>query len=176
MKFATILSIAFIAVPTLAISSEHYERNYNVAESDLYDREADENVTELTREDFIDMFGRDVVEDLEGRSPLIFGAIRAGFRIGRLVYKAGRARKLFRRDLEFDEDLETREPTKGARTAIRLFRGTNKVASGAQHTHDVYQPGKREVLEEREFDEDEMFEREFDDDEEYYEREFDDLD
>jgi len=166
MKFATILSIAFIAVPTLAISSEHYERNYNVAESDLYDREI---VTELTREDFIDMFGRDVVEDLEGRSPLIFGAIRAGFRIGRLVYKAGRARKLFRRDLEFDEELEMREPIKGARTAIRLSRGSKKVASGDQ-------PGKREVLEEREFDEDEMFEREFDDDEEYFEREFDDLD
>jgi len=165
MKFVTILSVVFIAVPTLAISSEHYERNYNVAESDLYDREADEIVAELTREDFIDMFGRDVVEDLEERSPFIFGAIRAGFRIGKLVYKAGRKHRLFRRDLEFDEDLEMREPI-GARTAMRPFRGTNKVASGAQQTHDVYQPGKREVLEEREFD----------DDEEYFEREFDDLD
>jgi hypothetical protein len=118
-----------------------------------------------------------VVEDIEKRNPLIFGAIRAGFRIGKLVYKAGRARKLFRRDPEFDEDLEMREPIR-AGTAIRLIRDTNKVAAGAEHVHDVYQPGKnqpREVLEEREFDEDEMFEREFDD-EEYldFEREFDD--
>jgi len=52
--------------------------------------------------------------------PLYSGAIRAGFKIGRLVYKAGRARKLFRRDLEFDEDLEMREPIKGARTAMSV--------------------------------------------------------
>jgi hypothetical protein len=64
-----------------------------------------------------------------------------------------------------------------ARTAVRRSRSASK---GAEHTHGGYQPGNnqpREVLDEREFDEDQMFERKFEfDEEEEFEREFNDLD
>jgi len=235
MKFATILSIVFIAVPTLAISAEQYERSYNVAESDLYDREVDESVDYLTREDLNDILGRELVDEIDERSPFgIFTAVKAAFRVGKLVNNAVQSRKhkrdlefdydlemredlndifgrevvdeiderspfgiftaikaAFRvgkvinhavqarkhkRELEFDEGLEMREPIK-AGTAMRLFRGADKVANHAEQAHAIYQQHKgnqpREVLEEREVD-GEVFEREFD--EEYFEREFDDLD
>jgi len=177
MKFATILSIAFIAVPTLAMSTEQYERSYDVAESDVYGREAaDEIVDQLTREELDDILGRELVDDIEERSPFIFGAIKAAVKVGRVVAKAVQARKnrnkreleFDERDLEFDEDLEMREPRFGG--ALKLFRGASKAANRGQQAYSAYQQNSQ-----REFDEEEMFEREFDD-EESFEREFNDLD
>jgi len=88
MKFATsVLAIVFIAVPALAISTEQYEcviylrylsrsisnlwnrRSYDLAERDVYGREVDEIVDNLTREDLDAIFGRELVNDIEERSP-----------------------------------------------------------------------------------------------------------
>jgi len=86
MKLASILAIAFIAVPTLAIPVRQYEwvifllrfhhsiinprnrRSYNIADSDLYDREADQIVDHLTREDLNDIFGRELVDEIDERA------------------------------------------------------------------------------------------------------------
>jgi len=47
-------------------------RNYDVAESNLYGREASDNVVdELTREELDDILGRELVNDIEERSPFI---------------------------------------------------------------------------------------------------------
>jgi hypothetical protein len=171
MKFATsILAIVFIAVPTLAASTEQYERSYDLAESDLYDREVDEIVDNLTREDLDDIFGRELVDDIEERSPFgIFAAIKAAVRVGKLAHNAIQQRKhRNKRSLESDEDLEMREPIKGG-TVIKAFRGAHAAAKHAEYAHDTYQSMRgRELLE------DDLLEREFD--EEYFEREFDDLD
>jgi hypothetical protein len=171
MKFATsILAIAFIAVPALAASTEQYERSYDLAESGLYDREVDEIVDNLTREDLDEIFGRELVDDIEERSPFgIFTAIKAAFRVGKLAHNAIEQRKHHnKRSLESYEDLETREPTKGS-TALKVFRAANKAANHAEYAHNTYQS-----MRQRELLEDELLEREFD--EEYFEREFDDLD
>jgi len=170
MKFATsILAIAFIAVPALAISTEQYERSYDLAESDLYGREVDEIVENLTREDLDDIFGRELVNDIEERSPFgIFSAIKAAVRVGKMAHNAVEQRKQNKNKRELEsEELEMREPIRGG-TAMRVLHGATTVAKHAEHAHNVYQSFQGRELE------DELLEREFD--EEYFEREFDDLD
>ncbi|KIM37193.1 hypothetical protein M413DRAFT_448688, partial [Hebeloma cylindrosporum] len=166
MKFATsILAIAFIAIPTLAISTEQYERSYDLAESDLYGREIEDVVDNLTREDLDNIFGRELVNDIEERSPFgIFTAIKAAVRVGKMAHNAVAARKnRNRRELESYEDLEMREPNKAA-TAMRVFRGANRVMNHVQTAHDTYQSFRQRDL-------DDLLERDFD--EEYFGREFD---
>ena len=46
-------------------------RSYDVAENDIYGREADELVENLTREELDDILGRELVDDIEERSPFI---------------------------------------------------------------------------------------------------------
>ncbi|KAF8907873.1 hypothetical protein CPB84DRAFT_1843724 [Gymnopilus junonius] len=71
VKFTTsIVAATLLSVPVLAAASQEYERE--VAESDLYGRDFPEDDVELlTREDLEDIFGRDFVEELEEREPLV---------------------------------------------------------------------------------------------------------
>jgi len=52
-----------------SISNPWSRRSYDLAESDLYGREVDEIVDNLTREDLDDIFGRELVNDIDERSP-----------------------------------------------------------------------------------------------------------
>jgi hypothetical protein len=168
----SIFAVALLAVPTLAAYSEQFERS--VAESDLYGRDfADVDDILVTREDLEELFGRELINDIEERDPFglfsIFKGIKAAVKIGEDAHKAhevkenlqGNNNKHHRR--EFDEDLEAREPlnfgaaVKGLRAAAKFAKKhhaakhiANNVGDFNQQQQQNGQQNQRRDLEARE--------------------------
>ncbi|PPQ86675.1 hypothetical protein CVT25_006750 [Psilocybe cyanescens] len=132
VRLATsIVAATLLVVPALA-ATQQFERD--VSESDLYTRSIVDDDIVVTREDLIDVFGRDVVVDLEEREPfglgLLFKAVKTGVKLGKKAHEAHhhvqhisgnnnnnnnhRHRRAFDEEelsaREFVEDLEEREP------------------------------------------------------------------
>jgi len=168
----SILAASLLAVPALALSSTQYERS--VAESDLYGRDiADlENVI-LTRGDLNAIFGRELINAIEERSPINFGA----------VFKAGK--KLVGMGKKAQE-------AHGHGSSSHLEHSSHQgyahhAHSAIEHVNNNYNPGPSQGYDysqqqqqpspygRREFDEEEFDLRDFD--EALFTREyFDDLD
>jgi len=185
VRLATsVFAAALLAVPALAASSEQFERS--VAESDLYGRDfADVDDVLVTREDLEELFGRELINDIEERDPFgifsIFKGIKAAVKVGKGIHKAHEAKEHVqnhrnRREFddeefdlrEFDEDLEAREPLKfgaalkGLRAAVK-FGKKHHTAKHAGHIGNNFIQQQNDQQYQREF-EDEMVERDFDED------------
>jgi len=131
MKLASILSIAFIAIPTLAIPVKQYERSYNIADNNLYDREADQIVDHLTREDPNDNFGRELVDEIDERA--LIGAMRtAGKAVKGFKKMLGKRNELALDDLndifgrELVDAIDERALS-GALRSASIVKGARKV-------------------------------------------------
>jgi len=180
VRLATsVLAASLLAIPALAASSEQYERS--VAESDLYGRDfLDVEDAMVAREQLEELFGRELVNDMEERSPfglgLLFKGIKAVAKIGHKAHSAHDHAQNFqnnrqhRREFDdeefdlrdFDEDLEVREPGKfGA--AFRVAK--TLVHKHGHHAQNLAQfiPQNNDQNQRREFDE-ELDARDFDDD------------
>jgi len=148
VKLATsILAIALVAAPTLAVSSERY-----------YERNTDDVL--ITRQDLENLFGREFVNEIEEREPFGLGflvkGIRGAVKLGEKAHKAHEHAHEAHEHLqnqnnnnhhkrEFVEDLEEREPfglgflVKGIRGAVKLGEKAHKAHEHAHEAHEHLQ-------------------------------------
>jgi len=189
VRLATsVFAVALLAVPALA-SSEQFERS--VAESDVYGRDfADVDDVLVTREDLEELFGRELINDIEERDPFgifsIFKGIKAAVKIGKDVHKAHEAKEHLqnnnnhhhRREFddaefdlrEFDEDLEVREPInfgaalKGLRAAAKFGKKHHVAHHVVNHVGNNLNQQQNDQQYQREFEDEEFDLREFDED------------
>jgi hypothetical protein len=181
VRLATsVLAASLLAIPALAASSEQYERS--VAESDLYGRDfLDIEDALAAREQLEEFFGRELVNDMEERSPFglgfLFKGIKAITKIGHKAHEAHEHAENFknnrhqhRREFDdeefdlrdFDEDLEAREPGKfGA--IFRVAKGLARKHGHHAHNLEQFVPQNNDQNQRREFDE-EFDARDFDED------------
>jgi len=187
VRLATsVFAVALLAVPALAASSEQFERS--VAESDLYGRDfTDVDDILVTREDLEELFGRELINDIEERDPFglfsVFKGIKAAVKIGKGIHKAHEAKEHMQNhrhrreyddgeiDLrEFDEDLEAREPMKfgaaikGLRAAVKFGKKHRVAQRVGHHIGNNLNQQQNDQQYQREFEDEEFDLREFDED------------